>query len=259
MPDTLTVIIIACVLLAVIAATIIKQLVDRNRQQKQRIISALRKRGRNFKYLLEGFPPNFLGPELKLLVLKCILEVYQKLSHLEPDNEQHLDEIQHVTTAIEETKRRQQPARRQPLKSAQEIKEVKRYLEELQKFVHRLHQRGSIDKKQVASYEAQIKSLINNASLDTYLNAANQSKQQNKPKLAIHFFKLAIKSLEQDNKDMRHTDQILQLKTTIQELMEQADIEEAPTPEASGDNANTAWDKFGKDEEDPWKKKNVYD
>ena len=78
--------IIAIGLFVLVAIAITMQTVEKNGKEKRRLESSLNTRARNFQYMLEGFPKGFLSRDLQVLVCKCLLEVYQQLSRVNPKN-----------------------------------------------------------------------------------------------------------------------------------------------------------------------------
>lgn len=104
---------------AVICYLFITQTLEKKRKQRLRLITALSQRAKVFRYILSGFPPNFLTKELTLLVQRCLTDVLKQLAALEPKNKGHVEELTLVAGQIQATQQQQGQAKRPVLQSAQ--------------------------------------------------------------------------------------------------------------------------------------------
>lgn len=255
--------IIVALLIALSCYAFISQSIDKKRKQKQRLLGALKTRSRNFKFMLNGFPPDFLTRDLQILVNRCLVDVTEQLARLEPGNKSYVEELQLFSSQLEEIKRKPQSDKRKQLDNPQQVKEVKRYLQELNKFIAQMVSRGNINKAQSASYEKQIKNLVLQMTVDAYLMNAKQSQQSDKKRLAVHYYTLALKLLTKENAKGTYLKQITQLKQVIAKLEaqlaeEEPEYKESEHSAASKDAAAEEWEKIDQDD-DSWKKKRVYD
>lgn len=258
---TITVGIIA--LLAVLVSyAFVSQNIEKNRKQKQRLLAALKLRSRNFKYVLSGFPPDFLTRDLTVLVHRCLIDVCEQLSKIEPDVNLHVDELQHYTQQMQEVQKKTQSKRAKPLENPQQVKEVKAHLDEVGKFVLQLERRGSINRAQAQAYTRQIRKLSLQMTVDNYILNAKQAQSGNKARLALHFYGLAKKLLERENREGNFSKQIAQLTSMMQTLNERLKQEEPNYKETDAQaeekaKTDAAWDNI--EEGETWKKKSVYD
>jgi chromosome segregation ATPase len=263
MSSTYIIGIIVALLIALSCYAFVSQSIDKKRKQKQRLLAALKTRSRNFKYMLNGFPPDFLTKDLQTLVNRCLVDVTEQLARIEPDNKTYVEELQLFSKQLEEIKRKPQKTKRKQLDNPQQVKEVKKYLQELNKFIASMVSRGNISKAQSTSYERQIKNLVLQMTVDAYLLNAKQSQQSNKARLAVHYYTLALKLLTKENAQGTYQKQITQLKTVIAQLEdklaeEEPEYKESEHSVASRDAAAKEWDELNEDD-DSWKKKRVYD
>lgn len=263
MSSALIISLIIAVLVLLMSYAFISQTIATRKDQKKRLLSALKLRSRDFKFLLNGFPPNFLSKDLNVLVHRCIIEVTEQLAKLEPKEPLHAEELVLFKKQMEQAQRRPKDAKRAKLSNPQQSKEVKRLLQELNKFLIHLRKRGSISESQHTSYEAQIKNMVVQLAVDTYIMNAKQANASNKTRLAIHYYTLARKLLAKESGSQNYKKQILQLNEVIAKLEEKAHEEEPeskPTEfsQASEKAAQEQWADFGQDDE-TWKKKSVYD
>ena len=255
--------IIIVLLIGVVCYAIIAQNLEKKRKQQQRLLSALQVRARNFKFMLSGFPPDFLTKELTILVYRCLVDVCEQLAKLDPKETTYVEELQLYSGQMEEVKRKPSQTKRKALENPQQVKEVKHHLEDLNKFIHQLQKRGSISQSQKESYSRQIKQLVLQMSVDAYLLNARQAEQSEKARLAIHYYGLARKLLVRENAAGDFQKQVARINNAISLLEiqlreEEPDYEETELQVAQKEEAREAWDKFSEDD-DLWKKKRVYD
>lgn len=252
----ITGIIIALIILLCCYA-FVSQTIEKKRKQKQRLLTAFKQRAASFKFMISGFPPEFLTKDLLVLVYRSLVDVLEQLATLEPENAKHMDELKHFSDQLEEANRTGKAHKRVKFTSPQQIKEVKHHLEELHKFLLYLLRKGTINQPQMNHYAAQIRQLVLQITVDSYLMNAKQAQKVEKLRLAIHYYQLAKKLLDRENSNKQYTAQIKQLSGVINELENQANIKQTPQTAQEGEGSEE-WDQFAEPEDD-WKKKNVYD
>ncbi len=261
--SSVTITIIIIVLLAgLVCFAFVSQTIEKNRKQKQRLLAALKLRARNFKYVLSGFPPDFLTRDLTVLVHRCLIDVCEQLSKLEPNERQYVDELQFYTQQMEEVQKKAKSPRPKPLENPQQVKEVKSHLEDVNKFVFQLEKRGTLNSAQAQAYSKQIRQLTLQMTVDNYILNAKQAQGGEKNRLAVHYYGLAHKLLARSNTEGHFNKQIAQLDQLLETLKLKLEEEEPNYRETDAQLeekalAEKAWDSL--DEEDTWKKKSVYD
>jgi predicted nucleic acid-binding Zn-ribbon protein len=256
-------------LVALISYAFISQTIATRRKQKQRLLTALKIRAKDFKFMIGGFPPNFLSKDLNVLVHRCLVDVLEQLAKLDPSEKLHIDELTLFNKQMEDAQRKPKSATRAKIENPQQTKEIKRLLQSLNQFIANLLKRNTITSGQYKDYSEQIKTMVVQMTVDSYLLNAKQSQSAGKLRLAIHYFSLAKKLLAKESGKQNYQKQIQQLNGVIAKLEEKAGEAEAPqagntAAEASEGNTLPAdaedneWNEFGK-EDDDWKKKSVYD
>ena len=262
MSPVLIISIIVVVLVIVVAYAFVFQTMDNKRKQRQRVVSALKQRAGNFAFMVEGFPAEFLTKDLTVLVYRCLMDVYEQLAKLDPNEDSHVSALEKYRDAMAKALERTDTGKRVQLSSLQQIKDIRTHLTELHKFIEKLLQKRSINGAQAKSYSKQIQKLILQISIDAYLMNARQAEQSGKTRLALHHYTLAKKMLVRENSDKAYSKHIAQIDAVIQGL-EKLLIEEAktaikPTVAGPAPTASKEWDEF-ENEEAGWKKKTVYD
>ncbi len=255
---------IVVLLVALVAYAFVSQTMERKRKQRQRLLAALKLRSKDFKYMISGFPPDFLSKELSALVHRCLVDVTEQLVGLEPNNRVFVDELALYSKQLEEVKRKPKKVARTKLNNPQQVKEVKSLLQSLNSFIAQQNQRGNLAAPQFKQYERQIKQLVVQITVDAYILNAKQAQSSDKGRLAIHYYTLARKLLAKESGEANYQKQIQQLGGVIEQLEEELasqepDYEADKQAEAVREQAASEWDEFSKDDEDPWKKKSVYD
>ena len=251
---------IIVLLIALAGYAFISQSIEKKRVQRQRILMALKTKQRNFVHLINGFPPNFLNPDLLGLVYRALIETCEQLSKIEPKDLRHLDDITLYTNQLDALPK-SNPAQRPRIENPQVMKEIRQHLHELQNFLVQQEAAKIINKVQFGAYIDQIKRLSLQMSVDAYLYHAKQAQQAGKLRLAIHYFTLAKKMLATENASRTYDKQIAQLDSITSKLEEKAQISggQADTTQNNAPpETSKEWEKFTPPT-DNWKKKQMYD
>ncbi len=258
--------VILSALLALICFTMVTQTIERNNKKKRQTITSLKRKAQSFRFIIDGFPPNFLSKDLKILVNKCILEVYQQLAELEPREAKHIEEIRKIFLEMEQAKKSGRTAtKRTAFQTKDQIDDAKQHLIGLEHFVAKLYKRKTISKDQAIAYGKQIQSLVIQTSLDSYRLAADAAISQGKYRLAIHYYTMAKKQLLKANNDKSCLHLIEEVESIIKDLEAKDKSQLAGSPAKSKsdyaqEKTNKDWEKFQEGRsEDKWKKKSIYD
>ncbi|GLS26321.1 hypothetical protein [Marinibactrum halimedae] len=251
--------IIVTVLIALVCYAFIMQTVTKKREQKQRLIAALEQRVRNFHHIISGFPDGFLSKDLNLLVFKHLVEASEQLAQLVPKDTTHVQNFEVFSKQMEELQRKPPSNKAARINSEKQAKEIKQYLSELNKFVHRLHKRGKLNDSQFENYSGQIKKIVLRMAVDSYVQNAKASQDNEKPRMALHYYSLAKKLLIKENATNNFKKQIEKIDLAIKKLEQVVgQTDKLETPTSTDENTEKAWKDFDKDE-DSWKKKAIYD
>lgn len=257
MSTTTIIVAISICLFLLVAVTFILQQIEKNNREKKQAVAAMRTRARSFQQLLSGFPDGFLGRELRLLVCQCLNDTFEQLIRLEPRNPEHRQEQEQLAALRQQLQALpDQPAGSQPLLDPAQIQQVQKLLNSLLNVVNHLAQAKRLLPAEAAEYSRQIQQLTIRSVLDGHLGAARQAQQAGKPRLAAHYYRLAVEKMTKSNAGGSYTNQIASCQQRIAELEAAADSE--PEPAAEAGPADEAWKEFDQDR-DAWKKKSVYD
>lgn len=254
---------IIVLLAGLVCYAFISQTLRIKKEQRERLLALLKRRNNTFKFMLNGFPTGFLPKELTLLVQRSLIETCEQLSKLDSSTPTYQQDLQIISGQMSETQRQTGPQSQKRLENHQQVKEVKMCLEELYRFIHNQQQKGLIPSNQADAFSAQIKQLVLQITVDSYVLRGVASQQGEKFKLAYHYYDLAIKLLVREGKAGANDERIAELKALLPELavkMAEEEGSSAPSEQeiAEQSEMDSEWDKFG-EKEDFWKKKHAYD
>lgn len=242
--------------------------IEKRRNQRQRLITALRARRNSFRDLATGFPAGFLSHDLTTLLYRALVDCCEQLSRLDSKDPTHAEQLSLYSNLIATQKDSGQQSKVR-LDNPKQIKEAHHLLQELYKFVMQQSALRTINQVQTEAYTDQINRLVLQMSVDAHIFNARQSQQVGKIRLAVHYYTLARKALAAENAGHGFDKQIAQLDTVIAKLQEKADavpedaegkdITAAQTKPATADGSSSKeWKQFD-EENEKWKKKQIYD
>lgn len=254
---------ILVLLVCLIGYAFIAQAVAQRRQQKERLLVALKARVRNFKFILNGFPPNFLPKELALLVQRSLMQLLEQLAKLERGNATHKEDLKTIAQQMAETQRQPPAGSKRPssVENPQQAREIKTCLEELYKFI--FQQEGkSLSAAQAEIYRGMIRHLVLQLNVDAYVLHARIARDKGKLRLAIHYLDLALKLMVRERTSGQFDARIAQIRTAINDLESHltngaSDSSGAPEEDSDAAAISSEWDNFI--QESTWKKKQLYD
>lgn len=254
MSSTAIIAIIVGVLVILVGYAFISQTLERRRKQRQRLLTALRLRCKDFKYMAASFPDGFLPKELGIIVYQCLVETCARLCELEPADTSHQDNLTVFSQQLSEAKQRPAANRRKSMTSPAQVKEVAALLQGLNNFIAQQQQRGIITEAQTQQYAGQIKHLLVQITVDSHVLSARHALNNQKHRVAIHHYTLAKKLLAREGGEVNYQKQILQLNGAIAKL-EGGLSEQVGTATPTQDSSE--WDEF--ENESAWQRKTLYD
>lgn len=241
--------------------------IEKRRVQRQRLITALRARRNSFRDLATGFPAGFLSQDLTTLLYRALIDCCEQLSRLEPKDPTHEEQFALYNGLLSTQKDTGQQTKVR-LENPQQIKEAQHLIQELYKFVMQQSAQHLINQVQTEAYTDQINRLVLQMSVDSHIFNARQSQHVGKIRLAIHHYTLARKALITENTGHGFDKQIAQLDAVIAKLQEKSEtmqdgtelpVEAVNDKAASSDNSSSKeWKQFD-EENEKWKKKQIYD
>ncbi|MDB6062460.1 MAG: hypothetical protein JWM78_2563 [Verrucomicrobiaceae bacterium] len=251
---TTTTIIVAVLagLFLLIAVTFTLQQLEKNNREKSALIASLKAQARNFRFMLDGFPEGLLNRDLKLLVCQCIAENTEQLLRVDRRDAQALQwqrEINEKMTQLQAQPNT--PGQYQVLTDAAQMQDVQKLLTSLFNVVQQLHKSKRLNQEQASNYAQQVLRLNTRIAVDANVAAAQNALQTGKPRVAAHYFGVAVDKMNKDNADNSYTAQIAAFTQRRAEL-------EALDTAQQNKNLGNEWGSVAQPAEEPLKK-SVYD
>lgn len=260
MSTTIIISLIGAGLLLMIGIAYFIQVMEKNNQEKQRLMFALRERAEHFKLMLENFPKGFLTSDLQLLMCKCLLDILDQLVANDKRNrQQHTESIAQTTQLFEQIKANPSQGGYQSLNDTKHIQQVQKMLSALYKFIVNLREANKLSEAEAIKYAQQIRRLNVISSVDAYRLASNVALNEGKPRLAVHHQLMSIDKMKKENGDGFFNERIEAAKARLSDLNDAVTaLEEAEKQSLA--KSKQEWDKFQEQsQQEEWKKKAIYD
>jgi hypothetical protein len=253
-------IVLTCMLICYV---FIKQTIVKRKREKARLFNALVKRSKELLQMLNAFPPHFLPKDLSVFLYRCIVDVFEQLSKLEPERSELLEQFTLYTTTMETKIREPVNDSQVRLQSSTQINEIRQYLNYLGRFMQKWVQRGNLSDQQYGAYKVTLKNLVNKLMIDNYMLSGTASNDIGKYKLAAHHFTLAKNMIIKEGLASTQKDNLAHINQELARLIEAMKLEDeaAGTVKANIETITTdnndEWSEL--EAKDGWKKKNIYD
>jgi hypothetical protein len=239
----------------------IKQSIAKRKRERARLLNALKKRSKELLQMLNAFPPDFLPKEISAFLYRCIVDVFEQLSKLEPKQPEFLKQLMLYTAKMETTIRQPINTHKAHLQSTTQINEIRQYLNYLSRFMQSRVKRGSLSNQQYATYKLILKNLVTKLMIDNYILSATKSLNIGDNKLAVHYLTLAKDIIIKEGLANTQKDSIAHINTELMKLHKLLKIENETASKVQMDTQAKAegdkWNTF--ESNDDWKKKNIYD
>jgi hypothetical protein len=261
MSTSLIIVLVVAGLLLMVGTAYSIQIMEKNKQEKRRLMFSLRERADNFKTMLESFPQGFLTPDLQVLMCKCLLDILEQLVQVDSSNRSsHNQSISQVTTHLEQLKTNPGSGGYQSLNDPKHIQQVQKMLGNVYNFIVKLRQSNSINEAQANSYATQIRRLTTLSALDAFRIAGQSAIKDNKPRLALHYQTMSIDKMKKENTDGFFSERIAAYEAQLVELNKAIEQSEQVAKQ-SAIKSNDEWNKFEEQsqQQEQWKKKAIYD
>ena len=243
----------------------IRQTIVKKQKERARLHKALEKRVAHLVQMLNSFPPHFLPKDLTIFLHRCIVDTYEQLSKLLPDEPEYLDNFKLYTAQMETFIRSaNDKSNAITFQNTNQINEIRQNLNLLGRFLQTWAKRGNLSQKQYGTYKEQVKKLVIQLMVDNYILSAKQARQMEKEKLSMHYYMLAKnlitkeglvsgrkQRLEAIDEELSHLQQAIAAKAISESGMT------STTSSTEDSDDNKAWGQFQEDAD--WKKKNIYD
>ncbi|MBR9912490.1 MAG: hypothetical protein GYB33_19290 [Gammaproteobacteria bacterium] len=227
MSTTITIALIIALAVAFLAYAFVSQTLDRKRKQRARIITALTSRSRDFKRMLNSFPPGFLSTGLNTFLHQSLVDISRQLCELEKTNNTHQEDLALYREYLEAARRPPQASRRTPLDSLQKAREARALLQDLHTLATQQRQKGALDEPLLKQYENELRIMALQITVDECLLNAHRAESKGKLQLAVHHYALAHKLLSQENSDGHYGRQLADISQSLLRLQASPEVRES--------------------------------
>ncbi|MDO3385418.1 hypothetical protein QWI17_06145 [Gilvimarinus sp. SDUM040013] len=239
---------------ALVCYVFITQHIAKKKKQQNRVLKALKQRQQLFKVIVSELPAGYLPTEVATYVYRVLLNTSEQLAKLAP-NDGYSEEFQVYSKQLEALPTQTEKIKLPPEKT----NEARTLLQELGRHIGTQTQSGALPAATAKSLMLQLRRLMLQISVDSYLQQAKKAQAEKKLRLAIHFYALARKLLVKENSQQGFQKQIDQLTTVIAKLeQEHAALSPSAKPAQEDEDLQNSWKELER-EDDDWKKKQVYD
>ncbi len=221
---------------------------EKERAKKALLVANLSERAHRLQRLLDMLPAAYIEKDVKLLLLNQIRSRMERLVEIAPSNEKFRKNYDGLSAQISETQSSTAKPPSPQLKTPEEAKEIQKLLQDLSKVIESLAANKSVPVPTAKKYLLNIHKKYVEANINYSIQVADQSRRDNKTKLAIHQYQKAIAELSKNNQNNTFTDKIYQIKEILSSLTGSSEEED------TSDALSSGMKELAQDDES-WKKK----
>ncbi len=239
-----------------IAIGYINHMVENSKLDKARLKADLNDRLRRCNEISEALPGQFMGPALKLLLSRFLLQFSERMLTLDKNSAALKERIEELRGQIGkgESISVRNPA--QPIVTEAKAKEIRFLLENLHGQITRAAQDGFLLANEAKHWLQETRHMLVQLHIELFSNAGQQALQQNQPGQARLAFERGVQYLRKQPDPSRYHGPLKQLESQLAQANSM--VLENIKPAADEPNQLTDGLKSLEGDED-WKKKNMYD
>ncbi|WP_114416219.1 hypothetical protein [Marinospirillum perlucidum] len=226
---------------------------EKKKIEAQRRVRILADRGRQMQILLDELPPHYLSQDLRAFVASQWLDLLHEQQQLGSNDPKLKEEMTAAQNKIDEIRSSNQPDP-EPVTDIQVANGVRRNLKQLNKVIVSLYQDKKIAHRIAQTYLNEIKQGFTQTLVEVFRASARKAEAQNNLRIAVVHYKRIMSELNRNNPNGVHNQTLLECRQTIQELEDRIALES----ESSNNELAESVDEM-MEEEDSWKKKQLYD
>ncbi|MFZ6048535.1 hypothetical protein ACFW0H_20695 [Pseudomonas sp. CR3202] len=254
-PLVITLLIVVGIVILVVIGYI-NHVVENSKLEKARLKADLGDRIRRCADLSETLPGQMVSPALKLLLTRLQLQLGERLQQIEKhDNglKVRLDQLRSLAGQGESIPVSNPP---QKIQTEAKAKEIRFQLETLHGQVTRAVQDGLLPAAEGKNWARDIRDMLVQLHVEFFTNLGLQAVQENQPRQARLAFERGVQYLQKQPDPARYQAPLQQLKAQLARA--NALVLENAQPTANEPSELTEGLK-SLDDDDIWKKKNIYD
>lgn len=254
-PLVITVLVLVGIAL-VIAIGYINHSVENRKLERARQKADLLDRSRRCSDISESMPGQFMSPALKLLLGRIELALGERLLAVDKQNTQIKERIAELRPLIAQGESIPVRNAPQPIVTEAKAKDVRFLFEALHAQITRCAQDGLLPRNEAQQWVKEIRHLLTLLHIEFFGNLGQQALQQGQPGQARLAFERGVQYLHKQQDAGRYQAQLRQLENQLARA--NAMVLENAQPAADENSALNEGLK-ALDDDDLWKKKNLYD
>lgn len=228
--------------------------IEKQRRQKAILVANLSDYAFRLQRLLDFIPAAYINKEIRLLLLGQVRKRMEKLVELAPQNEKFSKKLESCNAQIADTQSTTVAPQAPQLKTPEEANELRTLLQELSKAIEYFAQSKVIPVAEAQRHLASIQQSFFEANLNYLIQMGQASRQEKKPKLALHHFQKAQAEMLKRNQNGKYAERIQKLKIVMEELQAEAGYVETPQTSEGPNELNSGINEM-LEEQEAWKKK----
>lgn len=254
-PLVITALVVAGIVL-LIAIVFINQQVENRKLEKARQKADLLDRYRRCSEVAEMLPAQFIAAPLKLLLSRFELSLGERLLALDKQNPQIGERVAELRRLVDLGNAIPVNNPPQPILTEAKAKDVRFLFEALHAQITRFAQEGQLPRSEAQQWIKEVRHLLTQLHIEFFSNLGQQALQQGQPRQARLAFERGVQYLQKQPELGRYQAQLQQMEQLLARanalvLESTAPVQQEPSELTDGLKAL--------DEEDIWKKKNLYD
>jgi hypothetical protein len=254
-PIVITALIVAGIVV-LFAIGYINHMVENSKLEKARLKADLNDRVRRCRDVSEGMPGQLMNPALKLMLSRLELHYSEQLLQLDKKNanlNKRLAELRELIAKGDSIPVTNQP---QQIMTEAKAKDIRNLLEVLHGLITRAAQNNLLQANEAKRWLGELRRILVQLHFEFFINLGQQSMQQDQPGQARLAYERGVQYIRKQPDPASYQAQLQQLE----ELLARANalVLEKAQPATSEPSELTEGLK-SLDDEDPWKKKNIYD
>jgi hypothetical protein len=254
-PLVITLLIVVGIVILIVIGYV-NHMVENSKLEKARLKADLSDRIRRCADLSETLPGQMVSPALKLLLTRLQLQFGERLLQVDKNDNALKTRLGQLRSLVGQGE--SIPVTNPPHKIASEAKakEVRFQLESLHGQITRAAQDGQLPANEAKNWVKEIRDMLVQLHVEFFTNLGLQALQENQPRQARLAFERGVQYLQKQPDPARYQGQLQQLKAQLARA--NALVLENAQPSADEPSELTEGLKSLEDE-DTWKKKNIYD
>lgn len=242
--------IIALIMVVVVYA---RQQNEKKKIEQLRRIRVLADRGRQMQLLLDEIPPQYITADFRVFIADQWIELLQEQEELGCKEARLKVELETAQNKLQEIRSSNQP-KAEPITDLQTANGVRRNLKQLNKIIIGLYEERKIAHRVAQGYLNEIKLGFTQTLVEVFRASARKAELEGNDRIAVVHYKRIMSELNRNNPNGIHNQTLLECRQTIADLEEKIAIQS----EQNDNQLASSVDEMMEDEES-WKKKQVYD